>query len=200
MRHIITTIAAICLLAGCEQAVTQKTGPSSGHTRPNGARWEQPLQDTLRTLGYAPASVWLQAHKAQRRLEIMCGQQVVRAYPMVLGFDPVCDKRREGDGCTPEGEFRIRAKYPHRSWKYFLWIDYPTAESYRLHKEAKAAGKIPKEATVGGEVGIHGVPSGQDDLIREGVDWTLGCLSLTNRDVADLYPVVQVGTRIVILP
>jgi murein L,D-transpeptidase YafK len=175
-------------------------GAQDSLTTHSAQTWQQPLADTLRQLQLAHGGIWLQAHKARHTLQVMHGTRTIRTYAMVLGFDPVCDKRREGDGCTPEGTFRIRAKYPHRSWTYFMWIDYPTAESQRLHKAAKAAGRIPKDATIGGEVGIHGVPKGRDDLIANREDWTLGCLSLTNRDVADLYPVVQVGTRIVIKP
>lgn len=108
-------------------------------------------------------------------------------YPCVLGFNPTDDKRREGDGCTPEGTFKIRSKYPHRSWSYFIWIDYPNDDSWRKFKERKANGEIPADAKIGGEIGIHGVPDEADFAIDQGTNWTLGCISLKTSHIKDLY-------------
>ncbi len=121
-------------------------------------------------------------------------------YPCVLGFNPVDDKSREGDGCTPEGTFKIRSKYAHKSWSYFIWIDYPNASSWEKFKRRKAEGKIPSDATIGGEVGIHGVPTGMNDLIDNKSNWTLGCISLKTEHITDLYKSIGSATTITIQP
>ena len=121
-------------------------------------------------------------------------------YPCVLGFNPVDDKAMEGDGSTPEGNFGVRSMYAHRSWKYFIWIDYPNAESWRRFKQRKADGEIPEDATIGGEVGIHGVPEGMDSMIDDGTNWTLGCISLKNDHITDLYKSINSSTKIEIVP
>jgi murein L,D-transpeptidase YafK len=51
---------------------------------------------------------------------------IIKQYPVVLGGNPVDDKLLQGDLCTPEGNFLIHAKYPHKSWEKFIWINYPT--------------------------------------------------------------------------
>ncbi|MCB9232555.1 MAG: L,D-transpeptidase [Bacteroidia bacterium] len=111
----------------------------------------------------------------------------VKSYPIVLGGNPADDKRMEGDGCTPEGIFGIRNKYPHAKWSRFIWVDYPNEDSWRKHNASKEAGEIPEDATIGGEIGIHGVPEGKDHLIDDGTNWTLGCISLKNADVEEIF-------------
>ncbi len=137
--------------------------------------------------------------KSKYRLTVYYGDTAVKAYPVVFGFNPVDDKLREGDGCTPEGEFKISALYPHRSWRRFLLIDYPTDESWRKHLLAKREGRINQDASIGGEIGIHGVPEGCDDLIDRKINWTLGCISLKNRDIEELYQIVKIGTKVKII-
>lgn len=138
--------------------------------------------------------------KSDYTLKVYHKEKFLKSYPVVLGFNPADDKRKEGDGCTPEGTFGIRSMYSHRSWTYFIWIDYPTADSWKKHKKAKADGKIPADATIGGEIGIHGVPEGADYLIDDKVNWTLGCISLKTADIKELYAAVNKNTVVKILP
>jgi len=134
--------------------------------------------------------------KSDYRLYVYAADTIIKTYPIVLGGNPVDDKLRQGDQCTPEGSFKMRSKYPHKSWSKFVWIDYPTTDSWRKHKQAKAAGEIPTNAKIGGEIGIHGVPKGTDYMIQKGVNWTLGCISLTNTDINELYPLITEQTII----
>ena len=45
--------------------------------------------------------------KTRRELLLYHEDTVVKRYPVSLGFDPVGHKRREGDGKTPEGLYRL---------------------------------------------------------------------------------------------
>lgn len=134
--------------------------------------------------------------KSDYTLTLLLDGKPVKTYPVVLGFNPTDDKRREGDGCTPEGKFAIRKQYPHAKWDYFIWVNYPTDESWAKHNLSKEKGEIPKDATIGGEIGIHGVPDSNDALIETKTNWTLGCISLRNADIAEVYACVQEGTPI----
>lgn len=136
--------------------------------------------------------------KSDFQLHVYVADTIVKSYSVVLGGNPVDDKLQQGDECTPEGTFKMRSKYPHKSWSKFIWINYPTADSWKKHKKAKADGIIPKEAKIGGEIGIHGVPKGTDYMIKDGVNWTLGCISLTNEDINELYPLITNKTNITI--
>ena len=158
------------------------------------------LEDLLDSLEIAPSSISVHIDKSEYTLSILASGDTIKQYPVVFGGNPVDDKRREGDGCTPEGEFGIITKYPHKSWSKFIWVNYPTEDSWRKHNQAKREGDIPASATIGGEIGIHGVPRGMDELIDQKVNWTLGCISLKNKDVNEIYPYFSESTRIIITP
>ena len=68
----------------------------------------------------------------------------MKTYAVVFGGNPIDDKLQEGDSCTPEGDFYIINKYPHKNWSKFIWINYPTKDLWRKHEKAKAKGIITK--------------------------------------------------------
>jgi len=138
--------------------------------------------------------------KSKYRLTLYYQGKAIKSYPVVFGKNPVGDKFQEGDYKTPEGVFKIRDFYPHRSWSKFIWIDYPNSNSWKKHLKAKQKGKINSSASIGGEIGIHGVPEGSDYLIVNRKNWTWGCIALKNKDVNEIYNLVQVGTTIEIIP
>lgn len=126
--------------------------------------------------------------KSDYKIYACYNDSILKEYPVVLGGNPTDDKLRQGDGCTPEGSFKIRSKYPHSSWEKFIWVDYPNTNSWQKHNAAKKNGKIPSSANIGGEIGIHGVPEGMDFLVENGTNWTLGCISLKIKDLNEIYP------------
>lgn len=137
--------------------------------------------------------------KSANTLSVYRGSQLIKSYPVVFGFNPKDDKLREGDGCTPEGKFKVKAMYPHAKWSKFLWIDYPNAESVKKHEQAEKKGVIPANSPIGGSIGIHGVPAGLNILIDLHQNWTLGCISLKNRDVDELYQFAYPGMLVEII-
>jgi len=136
--------------------------------------------------------------KEHYRLAIMARGNVIKSYPVVFGRNPVDDKLMQGDKCTPEGRFGVRAKYPHKKWNKFVWIDYPTSESWDKHRSAKSNGWIPQEASIGGEIGLHGVTANDDWLIDNKVNWTLGCISMKNSDIDEIYPYISTEMPILV--
>ncbi|MBL6449219.1 L,D-transpeptidase [Fulvivirga sp. 29W222] len=137
--------------------------------------------------------------KSEYKLTLYSEDVRVKEYPVVFGGDPVGDKLMEGDERTPEGVFSIRGFYPHKSWSKFIWIDYPTQDSWKKHKQAKKEGLIPETAKIGGEIGIHGVPAGYDHAIDYKMNWTLGCVSLKNKDVNEIYKYIYEGMPVKIV-
>jgi len=138
--------------------------------------------------------------KSKYRLTIYDSKKPVKSYPVVFGGNPGGDKLKAGDSRTPEGVFSIKDMYPHETWSKFLWLDYPTKQSWRKHIKAKQNGTIGWGDSVGSEIGIHGVPANSDNLIKDRSNWTLGCVSLENKDVEELYQFVQKGTAVEISP
>lgn len=119
-------------------------------------------------------------------------------YPVVFGNNSLADKKMQGDKNTPEGSFRIIAKRVHDKWSRFLSLDYPTAESREKFNQRKQRGEIPANADIGGGIGIHGVWPHEDYQIDRYRNWTLGCISMKNDDVKEVYGYAGAGTKVTI--
>ena len=159
----------------------------------------QPIESLIaESIDRSQTAILIEKYKYQ--LTIYYQNEAIKSYPIVLGSNFVGDKRREGDYKTPEGVFRVRDLYPHPDWSKFIWLDYPNRESWRKHLKAKRTGEIEILDTVGSEIGIHGVPQNSDRLIDDRTNWTWGCISLKNKDVDEIYRVIQTGTKIKIIP
>jgi lipoprotein-anchoring transpeptidase ErfK/SrfK len=82
-----------------------------------------------------------------------------------------------------------------------MLLDYPNEASWNKFHELQNAGALPAGATPGGGIGIHGVEwnSGiRDNYVEGRINWTLGCVSMKNSDVSELYDIIKVGTPVVI--
>jgi len=159
---------------------------------------DKPLK-TLLASNADPENVSILVEKSKYRLTLFYNLRPIKSYRVVFGENQSGDKLHEGDQKTPEGIFRVRDRYPHPSWSKFIWLDYPTAQSWREHFQAKLSGQVNWLLPVGGQIGIHGVPEGQDDLIQQRSNWTLGCISLKNSDVDEIYPFIAVGSVVEIV-
>jgi murein L,D-transpeptidase YafK len=146
-------------------------------------------------------------YKKARKLELYSDKQLVRTYRVGLGFSPVADKQREGDGATPEGEFYVFVKNNKSAYYLSLGISYPNVEDADrglrdgLINETEHAAildairkkKAPPQYTkLGGLIYIHGNGSSKD--------WTWGCVALENNEMKELYDAVAVGTPVTIKP
>ena len=163
-------------------------------------------EDSLKTLKQIVVSRKIKSselniivYKSKRMLAVYFKDEKLIEYPCVLGFDPTGDKMQEGDGKTPEGKFKIKSMYAHKSWSYFIWFDYPNKTSYSRFEDRKKKGIISSTAKIGGQVGIHGVPKGNDEIIEKKIDWTLGCISLSTKNITDLFQSIGTETSIEIL-
>jgi len=119
-------------------------------------------------------------------------------YPVVFGNKDQGDKMMEGDRKTPEGTFYINYKKVHDKWCRFMMLNYPTEDSYKKFKERKAKGLIPKSARIGGSIGIHGTWPHEDYAVDQYQNWTLGCVSMKNDHVKELYEMIPNGTKVII--
>jgi murein L,D-transpeptidase YafK len=134
--------------------------------------------------------------KQTRKMSVFKGIKPVKSYPVVLGHNPRNDKLEQGDRCTPEGVYRVVTKYPHAKWSKFILLNYPTRKNWLKFAEAKRRGQIPYDAQIGGDIGIHGTEYDYQNIMGE--NWTFGCVALKNRDVNELYRLVEPGSIVVI--
>lgn len=158
------------------------------------ARLNVPLKaDTL-----DPQHLLVVITKSRYVLDVFYRRAKVRSYKVVFGPRPMENKMMKGDRRTPEGWYRIDNKHISGQYNRFMHIDYPNDSSMIRFELLKRRGTIPPNAEPGGDVGIHGVWKGGDDMIENGVGWTDGCIALKNKDMDELYSLVPIGTRVLI--
>lgn len=133
--------------------------------------------------------------KSKRRLYLFSGDQVVKSYPTAFG-DPQGPKRFEGDFKTPEGLYYIGSKNPQSKFNLSLKITYPNAADIAY---AKKYGK-----SAGGEIMIHGFPINPNtrEFVRQvhPMDWTRGCVAVTDPEIEEIYHLVATKTPVTICP
>jgi len=151
-----------------------------------------------------PGNWAVMVFKSRHDLSVYYKGRMFRAYHAVFGRSREHGtKLYEGDRRTPEGVYLISGKHLSARWHWFLTLDYPNAID-RLRYAALRTddmdppardGRVIRE---GGSIGIHGtdVP-----LLNSGdVNWTTGCISLDNRDIAELHRLLPIGTVVIINP
>lgn len=204
-RYCLLILPLLAGLVGCAGAPPEKPATALALALPEYAPPANltPEQSYIKNLlvkngynGEGPKPTVIVVHKLSRKLIFYQGITPLKSYPVVLGDDPYNDKLCQGDTCTPEGVYRVRAKYPHTRWDAFIWLDYPNTQNWLKFARAKEAGRLPPDAEIGGEVGIHGT----EDPLRNlsGENWTKGCISLQNQDLEEIYPLVTEQTLVVI--
>ena len=155
--------------------------------------------DKNRSKNSAPIGiVYIVVDKSDYELSLYDDKGWYATYPVVFGNSSLADKKMEGDKNTPEGTFKIASKRVHDKWHRFMALDYPTKDSWDKFNQRKSKGEIPASAKIGGAIGIHGTWPHEDFQIDLYKNWTLGCVSMKNEDVEDLYKYTPVGTKIII--
>jgi murein L,D-transpeptidase YafK len=148
----------------------------------------------VRPLPMSTTADLLVVEKGRRQLIAYSHGEVLRTYTVALGAVPSGPKTRQGDGRTPEGRYVIDHHNPSSGFHRALHVAYPSAaESAR----ARAGGNDP-----GGEIMVHGLKDGLGWVGRAHrfVDWTVGCIAVTNPEIEELYRIVPDGTPIEIRP
>lgn len=172
------------------------------------------LQGTSASLSSAMAAedeVWVVVDTSALTLTVMQGDSVLRHYENIaIGSNGPTLAKLVSDETTPLGEFKISGINPRSRYHLFMAIDYPTmehaqralqdgrlsVEQYMDVNEAWRAGEPPPQDTpLGGYLGIHGLGEGSEE-IHGIVNWTDGCIAVTNEEMEELARWVGVGTRI----
>jgi tetratricopeptide (TPR) repeat protein len=132
--------------------------------------------------------------KQARRLTLISNGEVVKTYKIALGGNPNGAKERQGDKKTPEGTYVIDSRNKNSLHHLALHISYPNE---RDKKRARELGVSP-----GGDIMIHGIKNGFSwvgDSHTE-VDWTKGCIAVTDEEIEEIARVAPNGTVVEIRP
>ncbi len=132
--------------------------------------------------------------KSQRRLTLFDHGAALKSYRVALGRRPVGAKEREGDRRTPEGRYVVTVRHERTAFHRALRVSYPNDAD---RARAVAGGWSP-----GGDIEIHGMRPlfGWVGRLHQFVDWTTGCIALTNSEMDELVRAVPDGTPLEIVP
>ncbi len=157
------------------------------------AQWQQMAKQTM-DWSRLHRSTAILVSKADRTLTLYRNGHKVLTFPVRLGFNGIREKRFQGDGATPEGHYRVTEKRGQGRTQFYraLVLDYPNAEDRRRFMADRKSGQIPRTRTIGGQIEIHGV---ENELMAQ----TLGCVMLSNEQMARLYGRVERGTPVTIV-
>jgi L,D-peptidoglycan transpeptidase YkuD (ErfK/YbiS/YcfS/YnhG family) len=132
--------------------------------------------------------------KQARQLTLLSKGEVIKTYTIALGGNPVGPKEREGDNKTPEGIYFIDSRNGNSGFHLSLHISYPNELD---NMRARELGVRP-----GGDIMIHGIKNGFSPVgaSHAGIDWTQGCIAVTNQEMQEIYKLVPDGTLVEITP
>ena len=132
--------------------------------------------------------------KSTHTMTLYSGSQILRTYRVSLGRGYGNAKQREGDHETPEGNYIIDARNAHSRFHKALHVSYPNAQD-RVH-----AAKLG--VATGGDIMIHGIENGLGWIgtLQRQMDWTDGCIALTDDEMDEVWKLLPIGTLVEIRP
>ncbi|MEN6627812.1 MAG: L,D-transpeptidase family protein [Candidatus Sumerlaeia bacterium] len=147
----------------------------------------------------------IEIDKQARRATLFSGDRRIKTYAIVLGGSPTGHKRAEGDGRTPEGDYRICTRNAQSRFHLFLGLNYPNtvdaqaafkagaiSQDLSLALAAAESRQSPPnwKTPLGGEVGLHG-----GGTVR---DWTAGCIAFDNSSIEEIWVATAYWTPVTI--
>jgi len=151
------------------------------------------LEQKIFALRKEPADKIL-IEKKERRLMLLSRGEVLKTYKIALGGNPIGPKERRGDNKTPEGTYIVDSRNKDSGYHLSLHISYPNEKD---KKRARELGVSP-----GGDIMIHGIKNGFSwvgDSHTE-VDWTKGCIAVTDEEIEEIDKLAPNGTIVEIRP
>ncbi len=155
--------------------------------------------------------IWLLVDTRKMQLEVRQGDTVIMVFSDIsIGRNGAGFKSHTGDDITPLGKYRIGWINNKSAYYRFFGFTYPSVDNaamalkkglidrkiYNSIVNKHLANKVPPQNTaLGGQIGIHGLGKA-DKRIHSLLNWTHGCIALTNEQIDRLTPWVHKGTRV----
>nr|WP_174626044.1 L,D-transpeptidase [Candidatus Methylobacter favarea] len=157
----------------------------------------------------ADNKVWLLVDTTALTIEVKKGNQTIETLnDIAIGRGGAGLKTHRGDNITPFGNYKIGWVGQQSSYRKFFGLTYPSVEdaqnaliqgvidraTYNNIVTAHRYHQVPPQNTpLGGRIGIHGLGRA-DAEIHKTMNWTHGCIALTNRQIDHLSQWLDRGT------
>ncbi|AOS96709.1 L,D-transpeptidase catalytic domain [Microbulbifer aggregans] len=133
-------------------------------------------------------------YKSKSLMQLKRNGRVLKSYKVVFGENPRGHKVMQGDERTPEGRYTLDWKNPKSRFYRSIHISYPNRQD---KARARRLGVNP-----GGDIMIHGIKpqwKGMENYLTK-MNWTDGCIAVTNREMDEIWAMVDTPTPISIYP
>lgn len=156
---------------------------------------------------------WLLINTDKLELTVMQGGRSLAVFRNIsIGKNGATSFKKRGDEKTPLGEFKIGWINRKSRYHVFYGLTYPNLDdanvafsnglinldAYAAIRLASKNNRVPPQNTpLGGQIGIHGLGRADPDIHRD-INWTEGCIALTNAQIERLGLWIGEGTRVVV--
>lgn len=156
----------------------------------------------------AESGTWLLIDTEKLKLEVKKGDKTLATMGNIaIGRNGAGYKQYVGDDITPLGSYKIGWVNNKSAYHRFYGLTYPSVEyadeallggllSKNTHRQiinAHKNNKIPLQSTaIGGRIGIHGLGAA-DEKVHNIMNWTHGCIALTNKQIDQLQRWIRIG-------
>ena len=154
---------------------------------------EQEVKSKVFAMQKEPADKIL-IEKKERRLTLISKGKALKTYKIALGGNPNGPKERQGDNKTPEGTYVIDSRNRDSRYHLSLHVSYPNEKDKKRAKEL--------DVSPGGDIMIHGIKNGFSWVgsSHAEIDWTKGCIAVTDEEIEEIDRLVPNGTIVEIRP
>jgi len=158
-------------------------------------------------------NIWLLVDTSSLTIEVKRGEKTLETInDIAIGQGGAGHKSHRGDNITPYGNYRIGWIGEKSNFRKFFGLTYPSPqdaekalregfinlETYNSIISAHRYHQVPPQNTpLGGRIGIHGLGRA-DTKIHKTMNWTHGCIALTNGQIDHLSQWVDTGTLVII--
>lgn len=157
------------------------------------AKWQQWVASTI-SASATNKCYALVVDKIKHKGFLYYNGKLNKEYDVEFGRNWIGDKQYAGDNATPEGRYMISRKKNSRDSGYYkaMMLNYPNEEDRANFAARIRSGQIPKSRGIGGLIEIHGNGG-------KGVDWTKGCVALSDDKIDELFSKLSVGSPVTIV-
>jgi murein L,D-transpeptidase YafK len=151
---------------------------------------------------------WLLVDTTTLKIEVKKGDRTVDTISdIAIGRGGAGYKTHRGDDVTPYGDYRIGWVGERSNFRRFFGLTYPNIQdartalikgiinkaTYERIVAANESRQIPPQNTpLGGQIGIHGLGAANEKIHRS-MNWTHGCIAMTNNQIDHLRRYVEPG-------
>lgn len=156
-------------------------------------KWQKWVQSTIAASASTKSYAFV-VDKIKHKGFLYYNGKLIKEYDVEFGKNWIGDKLYSGDNATPEGRYMVTRKKNSRDSGYYkaMMLNYPNEEDRAEFAARRKSGQIPKSRGIGGLIEIHGNGG-------KGVDWTRGCVALSDDKIDELFNKLSVGSPVTIV-